>query len=90
MYQKLGYVIRSGPADTTDRLIGMAYGNIALNLVKKNEFGLLTAIIDGKYSTVPLNRVISCKKFADVEAYYDKENYLPKVKDFLGHPVFLT
>jgi len=90
MYQKLGYVIRSGPADTTDRLIGMAYGNIALNLVKKNEFGMLTAIKDGKYATVPLNRVISCKKFADVEAYYDKENYLPKVKDFLGHPVFLT
>jgi 6-phosphofructokinase 1 len=90
MYQKLGYVIRSGPADTMDRLIGMAYGNIALNLVKKNEFGMLTAIKDGKYATVPLNRVISCKKFADVESYYDKENYLPKVKDFLGHPVFLT
>ena len=90
MYQKLGYVIRSGPADTMDRLIGMAYGNMALNLVKKNEFGMLTAIKDGKYATVPLNRVISCKKFADVEAYYDKENYLPKVKDFLGHPVFLT
>ena len=90
MYQKLGYVIRSGPADTLDRLIGMAYGNMALNLVKKNEFGMLTALKDGKYAAVPLNRVISCKKFADVEAYYDKENYLPKVKDFLGHPVFLT
>jgi 6-phosphofructokinase 1 len=90
MYQKLGYVIRSGPADTTDRLIGMAYGSMALNLVKKNEFGMLTAIKDGKYATVPLNSVISCKKFADVESYYDKENYLPKVKEFLGHPVFLT
>lgn len=90
MYQKLGYVIRSGPADLLDRMVGMAYGNIALNLIKNNESGKLTAIKDGKYTTVPLDSVISGKRYADVEAYYDKENYLPKVKEFLGHPIFLT
>ena len=89
MYQKLGYVIRSGPADSLDRMVGMAYGNIALNLIKNNESGMLTAIQDGKYTTVPLESVISGKRYADVEAYYDKENYLPKVKEFLGHPIFL-
>jgi len=89
MYQKLGYVIRSGPADSLDRMVGMAYGNIALNLIKDNESGMLTAIQDGKYTTVPLDSVISGKRYADVEAYYDKENYLPKVKEFLGHPIFL-
>jgi hypothetical protein len=26
----------------------------------------------------------------DVEAYYDKENYKPMIKDFLGVPMFLT
>jgi 6-phosphofructokinase 1 len=89
MYQKFGYVIRSGPADSLDRMVGMAYGNIALNLTKNNESGKLTAIQDGKYTTVPLDSVISGKRYVDVEAYYDKENYLPKVKEFLGHPVFL-
>jgi len=89
MYQKLGYVIRSGPADSLDRMVGMAYGNIALNLIKNNDSGKLTAIQDGKYTTVPLDSVISGKRYADVDAYYDKENYLPKVKEFLGHPIFL-
>ncbi|MCJ7647025.1 MAG: 6-phosphofructokinase [Candidatus Lokiarchaeota archaeon] len=90
MYQRLGYVIRSGPADSIDRMVGTAYGNIALDLIKKNDSGKLTAIQDGKYTTVPLDMVISGKKQADVAAYYDKENYLPKVKNFLGHPMFLT
>jgi len=90
MYQKLGYVIRSGPADSLDRMVGMAYGNIALNLIKNNESGKLTAIQDGKYTTVPLDSVISGTRYADVDAYYDRENYLPKVKEFLGHPIFLT
>jgi 6-phosphofructokinase 1 len=89
MYQKFGYVIRSGPADSLDRMVGMAYGNIALNLIKNNESGKLTAIQDGKYTTVSLDSVISGKKYVDVEAYYEKENYLPKVKEFLGNPVFL-
>lgn len=90
MIQKLGYVIRSGPPDSVDRMVGMAYGSIALNLVKSNDTGKLTAIQNGKYTTVPLDTVISGKKYADVAAYYDKENYLPKVKSFLGHPLFLT
>ncbi|MCJ7647385.1 MAG: 6-phosphofructokinase, partial [Candidatus Lokiarchaeota archaeon] len=89
-YQRLGYVIRSGPADSVDRMVGTAYGNIALDLIKKKDSGKLTAIQDGKYTTVPLDMVISGKKQADVAAYYDKENYLPKVKNFLGHPMFLT
>jgi len=89
MYQKFGYVIRSGPADSLDRMVGMAYGNIALSLIKNNESGKLTAIKDGKYTTVPLDSVISGIRYVDVEAYYDKEKYLPKVKEFLGQPVFL-
>lgn len=90
MYQKLSYVIRSGPADSLDRMVGTAYGNIALDLIKKKDPGKLTAILDGKYTTVPLDMVISGIKQADVAAYYDKDNYLPKVKNFLGHPMFLT
>ena len=74
MYQKFGYVIRSGPADSLDRMVGMAYGNIAFNLIKNNESGKLTAIQDGKYTTVPLDSVISGKRYVDVEAYYEKEN----------------
>ena len=90
MYQRLGYVIRSGPADSLDRMVGMAFGSMALNMIKAGESGKLTSVQGGKYTTIPLDQVIAGKRFADVDSYYDKENYLPKVKSFIGHPIFLT
>ena len=90
MFQQLTYVIRSGPPDSLDRMVGMAYGITAMNLIKKNDTGKLTALQGGKYTTVPLDAVISGKKHADIASYYDKENYLPKVREFMGHPMFLT
>lgn len=90
MVQQLTYIIRSGPADHLDRMVGMAYGSMAMELIRKNNTGMLTAVQDGKYTTVPLDTVISGKKCADVDAYYDKENYCPKVKTYIGHPMFLT
>lgn len=90
MLQQLTYIIRSGPPDSLDRMVGMAYGTTAMNLILKNETGKLTALQGGKYTSIPLDSVISGKKYADVASYYDQENYLPKVKDFLGHPLFLT
>jgi len=89
MYQRLGYVIRSGPADSLDRMVGTAFGSMALDLIKQGDSGKLTAIQDGNYTTVPLEMVISDKRYADVDSYYDKEKYLPKVKSFFGHPMFL-
>jgi len=89
MYQRLGYVIRSGPADSLDRMVGTAFGSMALDLIKQGDSGKLTAIQDGNYTTVPLEMVISDKRYADVDSYYDKEKYLPKVKSFFVHPMFL-
>ncbi|MBM3138297.1 MAG: phosphofructokinase [Chloroflexi bacterium] len=90
MFQQLSYVIRSGPPDSLDRMVGMAYGSIALNLIKNNDTGKLAALQSGKYTAITLDTVIAGKKYADVDSYYDKENYLPKVKQFLNHPMFLT
>lgn len=90
MFQQLAYVIRSGPPDSLDRMVGMAYGTSAMNLIIKNDTGKLVALQGGKYTTVTLDTVISGKKHADVDSYYDKDNYLPKVKEFMGHPMFLT
>ena len=90
MFQQMSYVVRSGPPDSLDRMVGMAYGSIALNLIKQDDTGKLTALQGGKYTAIPLDSVISGKKYADVDSYYDKENYLPKVKTYLNHPMFLT
>jgi 6-phosphofructokinase 1 len=90
MYQKFGYVMRSGEPDSLDRMVAMSYGNLAMQLIQREEYGRLVALQGGKYTTVPVETVLAGKKQVDVEAYYDKENYKPKVKDFLGVPMFLT
>ena len=90
IYQKFGYVMRSGAPDSLDRMVAMSYGNLAMQLIKRGEYGRLVALQGGKYTTVPVETVLSGKKIVDVDAYYDKENYKPKVKDFLGVPMFLT
>ena len=90
LYQKFAYVMRSGAPDSLDRMVAMSYGNLAMQLIHREEFGKLIALQGGKYTTVPVEIVLTGKKHVDVEAYYDKENYKPKVKDFLGVPMFLT
>ncbi len=90
LYQKFSYIMRSGAPDSLDRMVAMSYGNLAMQLVEREEYGKLVALQGGRYTTVPVEIVLTGKKQVDVEAYYDKENYKPKVKDFLGVPMFLT
>jgi len=89
MYQKLGYLVRSGAADMLDRMVAMNYGALAMQMTSRGEFGMMVGIIDGNYSVVPVDTVISAKRHVDVDLYYDKVNYKPKVKNVLGLPMFL-
>jgi len=90
MYQKFSYMMRSGAPDSLDRMVAMSYGNLAMQLIQRDEYGKLVALQGGRYTTVPIETVLAGKKQVDVEAYYDKENYKPKINDFLGVPMFLT
>ena len=90
MYQKFAYVMRSGAPDSLDRMVAMSFGNLAMQLIQRDEYGKMVALQGGRYTTIPIEIVLTGKKRVDVEAYYDKENYKPKVKDFLGVPMFLT
>lgn len=90
MYQKFAYVMRSGAPDSLDRMVAMSFGNLAMQLVQRDDYGKMVALQAGRYTTVPIEIVLTGKKQVDVEAYYDKENYKPKIKDFLGVPMFLT
>lgn len=90
LYQKFAYVMRSGAPDSLDRMVAMSFGNLAVQLVQREEYGKLVALQGGRYTSVPIEIVLTGKKHVDVDAYYDKENYKPKVKDFMGVPMFLT
>jgi ATP-dependent phosphofructokinase / diphosphate-dependent phosphofructokinase len=90
MYQQLGYLMRSGAPDSLDRMVAMSYGNLAVQLINRNETGKLVALHGGKYTTVPINMVLAGQKRVDVPSFYDIEKYRPKIRDFMGIPMFLS
>jgi 6-phosphofructokinase 1 len=90
MYQQLGYLMRSGAPDSLDRMVAMSFGNLVSQLLRRNDTGKLVALHGGKYTTVPIDMVLAGRKRVDVPAYYDMDNYRPKIKDFMGVPMFLS
>lgn len=90
MTQQLSYLMRSGAPDSLDRMVAMSYGNLAIQLIKRNETGKMVALHGGKYTTVPVDMVLAGKKRVDVPAYYDIERYQPKIRDIMGVPMFLS
>ncbi|MBI9047383.1 MAG: 6-phosphofructokinase, partial [Anaerolineaceae bacterium] len=90
MYQQLAYLMRSGAPDSLDRMVAMSFGNLAWQLLERNEVGKMVALHGGKYTTVPIDMIMAGQKRVDVPAFYDVENYLPRIKDFMGVPMFLS
>lgn len=87
--QKLGYAIRCGNPDAIDSIAPMAYGNIALDLVLRKEFGRLVVLNNGKYGSVPIEIVTSTSKVVDVEKFYNTERYRPYYNIFENQPLFI-
>jgi ATP-dependent phosphofructokinase / diphosphate-dependent phosphofructokinase len=90
IYQQLAYMMRSGAPDSLDRMVAMSYGTLAIQLIKRNEYGKMVALHGGKYTTVPVDMILAGKKRVDVPSFYDIETYRPKIKDFMGVPMFLS
>jgi ATP-dependent phosphofructokinase / diphosphate-dependent phosphofructokinase len=86
--QRLGYLVRSGNPDALDSIVPMAFGNLALDLIMKKEYGRLVSIHRGFYDSVPITMVTSEKKVVDVKKYYNTERLRP-IYDFDGAPLFI-
>lgn len=86
--QNLGYLVRSGEPDALDSIVPMAFGNLALDLVLKKEFGRLVSVHRGFYDSVPIASVTSEKKTVDVKKYYNVDRLRP-IYDFDGAPLFI-
>jgi 6-phosphofructokinase len=71
-------------------MVAMSFGHMAVQLISRRETGKMVALHGGKYTTVPIDMLMAGKKRVDVAAYYDIENYRPKVRDFIGVPMFLS
>ncbi|HSD33221.1 MAG TPA: ATP-dependent 6-phosphofructokinase [Gemmatimonadales bacterium] len=86
--QRLGYLVRSGDPDALDSIVPMAFGNLALELVMRKQYGRLVSIHRGFYDSVPITSVTSEKKIVDVAKYYNTERLRP-IYDFDGAPLFI-
>lgn len=89
VHQQLGYLMRSGAPDALDRMVASSYGTLAIQQIDKGHSGLMMALQNGCYTTVPVDTCIQGLKRVDVEELYDVEQYRPKVSHLLSKPMFL-
>jgi 6-phosphofructokinase 1 len=89
IYQRLAYLMRSGAPDSLDQLVANNFGSLAADLLRRGDGGKMVAVVDGRYTAVPIEVGGAAKKRVDVERFYDVENYRPKVADVMGMPMFL-
>ena len=89
LYQQLAYLMRSGAPDSLDRMVATCYGHLAVQLIKHKETGRMVALNEGRYTSVPVDTVVSGKKRVDVDKFYDTDSYRPKIKQYIGMPMFL-
>jgi 6-phosphofructokinase len=89
MFQQVGYFMRSGPPDAVDIMAASNFANVAMDLIEENKLGRMVALQGGQYTHVPADIPAEGARRVDVEAFYDADNYIPKVKQALGKPLFL-
>jgi len=87
--QNLGYMMRAGAPDALDQMVAKSYGTMAVQLLAEGKRGLMMAIRDGNYTTVPGDTCIKGKRRVDVGAFYDTKAYRPRIARVEGMPMFL-
>jgi len=87
--QALGYLMRAGEPDAMDRMVGFAFGGLAVQLIHSGRTGRMVTLSDGKYHHVPADTLLHGTKSVDVSALYDRENYRAKIMRVEGMPMFL-
>ncbi len=89
IYQRLAYLMRSGAPDSLDQLVANNFGGLAADLLRRGQTGKMVAVVDGRYTSVPVEVGGEMKKRVDVDRFYDAAAYRPKVADVMGMPMFL-
>ena len=87
--QELAYLMRAGDPDAMDRMVGLAFGGLAVQLLSRGEKARMVALRDGNYSHVPIDTLEQGSKFVDVEGFYDPTLYRAKLQRIEDMPMFL-
>ena len=87
--QELAYLMRAGEPDAMDRMVGFAFGGLAVQLLQRGEKARMVALTDGNYGHVPADTLLHGCKAVDVSALYDRLSYRARLMRVEGMPMFL-
>jgi ATP-dependent phosphofructokinase / diphosphate-dependent phosphofructokinase len=87
--QELAYLMRAGEPDAMDRMVGFAFGALAVQLLQRGEKARMVALKDGNYRHVPIDALLGGKKTVDVNGLYDAAAYRARLMRVEGMPMFL-
>lgn len=87
--QELAYLMRAGEPDAMDRMVGFAFGGLAVQLIQSGRTGRMVTLTDGNYSHVPADTLLQGTKSVDVTGLYDRDHYRAKLMRVEGMPMFL-
>ena len=72
-----------------DRMVGFAFGGLAVQLLQRGETARMVTLTDGNYSHVPIATLLSGSKSVDVGGLYDPLTYRARLMRIEGMPMFL-
>ena len=81
--------MRAGEPDAMDRMVGFAFGGLAVQLLQRGETARMVTLTDGNYSHVPIDTLLSGSKSVDVGGLYDPSTYRARLMRIEGMPMFL-
>ncbi|HEY5720727.1 MAG TPA: 6-phosphofructokinase [Allosphingosinicella sp.] len=87
--QELAYLMRAGEPDAMDRMVGFAFGGLAVQLLQRGQSGRMVTLNDGNYSHVPADTLLKGRKSVDVSGLYDAGAYRARLMRVEGMPMFL-
>jgi 6-phosphofructokinase 1 len=87
--QELAYLMRAGEPDAMDRMVGFAFGGLAVQLLQRGEAGRMVTLNDGNYCHVPADTLLKGRKSVDVTGLYDPAAYRARLMRVEGMPMFL-
>ena len=90
MVSDLTYELRSGDPDALDQIVAITFANVAVDLIRENVHGRLTAIRNGKYTHTPLPDPKLGARRIDVPKMYNITRYRPHYAGRLGSPLLLS
>lgn len=87
--QELAYLMRAGEPDALDRMVGFAFGGLAVQLIARKETGRMVGLIGGRYGHVPADTLLRGTKQVNVAAMYDDAGYRARLVHIEDMPMFL-